>query len=103
MSIKIVVFNNGDQVISDVKEVLIDEKCQAYQLIKPQKVYLNEIKKEFLTEENESDSIEMVLSAWVPLSKENEFYISMNSVISITEPIDDLVKIYKEKVGISDD
>ncbi len=49
-----------------------------------------------------AESIEMVLSAWVPLSKEKQFYVAANSVISITEPIEDLVKIYKEKVGIDD-
>tara|TARA_A100001201_G_scaffold93223_2_gene81179 strand:+ start:121 stop:432 length:312 start_codon:yes stop_codon:yes gene_type:complete len=103
MSIKIVVFNNGNQVISDVKEVIIEDKCQAYKLTKPQNVSLKEFKHELLTEEQTSDAVEMVLSAWVPLAKEQTFYVAMNSVISIAEPVDELVKIYKEKVGEIDD
>jgi|TARA_S200002703_G_scaffold29289_1_gene25148 hypothetical protein len=105
MSIKIVIFSNGDQVISDVKEVVVEDEFKAYQLIQPQKVFLREHNDTQLLMENadtRAESIEMVLSAWVPLSKEKQFYVAANSVISITEPIEDLVKIYKEKVGIDD-
>ena len=105
MSIKIVIFNNGDQVISDVKEVIVEEEFKAYQLIHPQKVFLREYNDAQLLVENtdaKGESVEMVLSAWVPLSKEKQFYVATNSVVSVTEPIEDLVKIYKEKVGIDD-
>ena len=105
MSIKIVIFNNGDQVISDVKEIIVEDEFKAYQLIQPQKLFLRESNDtQMLVEDAEvkAGSVEVVLSAWIPFSKEKQFYVAANSVVSITEPIDDVIEIYKKKVGIDD-
>ena len=50
--------------------------------------------------ESEQDNVpfRLSLSPWMPLSKDDMIPVVSDHVVSITEPIDDLISVYKEGI-----
>ena len=93
MSIKITVLKSGEQIISDMKELMTEgeENAQAYMLVNPHTYEINE--KQFITEEekelDEGDyGINVSLLPWIILSKDKKMIIPTDSVLTVVEPID---------------
>lgn len=102
MSIKIAVLKTGEQVISDINEAFYEEKFRGYLLKNPQVVSINN--SSFLTEDkNNRESVEIILSPWIPLSSDTEMLIPPDFVVSLVDPVETLEKIYTEKVGEHND
>jgi hypothetical protein len=103
MSTKIVLLNTGENIISDVKEVVSEENVCAYMLIKPHKVILE--RPILLTEnlEEDADTVSVTLSPWIPLTKDEKILVPLNSVVTLVEPIDTIKQMYLEKIGESSD
>lgn len=103
MSVKIVLLNTGENIICDAKEIVSDESVYAYLLVKPHKVVLE--RPVFLTEnmEEDNDTISVTLSPWIPLTKDEKILVSLNSVVTLVEPIESIKEMYMEKVGESTD
>ena len=104
MSIKITVLKSGDQLISDMKELMAEneEKVQAYMLVNPHTYEINE--KQFITEEEkeleEGDyGINVSLLPWIILSKDKKMIIPTDSVLTVVEPIDAVTQLYLDKVN----
>ncbi|MFZ9728882.1 MAG: DUF6561 domain-containing protein [Candidatus Nanopelagicaceae bacterium] len=99
MAIKLALLKSGEQVITDAKELLIDDKVCGYYFIKPHKVRLT--RPVVLTEEEEvkPDSVEVTLSPWILISKDEEMAVSADWVVTIVEPIDDVKEMYLEKTN----
>ena len=102
MSIKITVLKSGDQLISDMKELMAEneEKVQAYMLVNPHTYEINE--KQFITEEEkelaEGDfGINVSLLPWLILSKDKKMIIPIDSVLTIVEPLDSVTQMYEDK------
>lgn len=103
MSIKIAVLKTGEQVISDINEAFYEEKFRGYLLKNPQVVSINK-QSSFLSEDKTNeDSIEIILSPWIPLSSDTEMLIPPDFVVSLVDPIETLEKIYIQKVGENND
>ena len=81
MSVKLVLLKSGDQIISDVKEIVRSEGesrvVEGYLFSKPHKI--SAIKPVVLTE----DKVMTVPKEWV---------------ITIVNPIESIVKMYEEKI-----
>jgi hypothetical protein len=97
MSIKVVLLQSGEQIITDVKEIVSEEKTVAYLLSQPQKVVVN---KPFLVAEDDSErSYEVTFSQWMLLSADKEIAIPINYVVTLVEPLDSVKQMYLEKVN----
>ena len=102
MSIKITVLKSGEQIISDMKELMTEgeENAQAYMLVNPHTYEITE--KQFITEE-EKDledgdyGINVSLLPWLILSKDKKMIIPTDSVLTVVEPLDSLKQMYEEK------
>ena len=104
MSIKIAVLKSGDQLISDMKELMAEneEKVQAYMLVNPHTYEISE--KQFMTEEEkeleDSDfGINVSLLPWIILSKDKKMIIPTDSVLTVVEPLESVTQLYLDKVG----
>ena len=91
MSIKLCLLKSGEQLISDMKELVAEgqEQAHAYLLNNPHTVEINE--KQFITEEEKSVGdygINVVLLPWIILSKDKQMVIPVDSVLTVVEPID---------------
>ena len=103
MSIKITVLKSGEQIISDMKELMTEgeENAQAYMLVNPHTYEITE--KQFITEEekelDEGDyGINVSLLPWIMLSKDNDMIIPTDSVLTVVEPLDSVTQLYLDKL-----
>ena len=101
MSIKITVLKRGEQLISDMKELMAEgqEHAQAYLLANPHTYEINE--KQFITEEEKEGGdygIDVSLLPWLILAKDQQMIIPVDSVLTVVEPVDALTKLYQDKM-----
>tara|TARA_B100000131_G_scaffold297725_1_gene316735 strand:- start:288 stop:641 length:354 start_codon:yes stop_codon:yes gene_type:complete len=100
MSIKIALLKSGEYVISDAKELISEDKVCGYLLKKPHTIDIRE--PVLLTEEDSSESssnLEISLSPWIVLSKEDQIPLSPDWIVTIVEPIDSVKELYEEKIN----
>ena len=97
MSIKLVVLQGGEQIITEIKELVNEEKVVGYLLSKPHKVVINS---PFLVEDKDEDrSVEITLSPWILLTDDKEMPIPNHQVVTLVEPLDSVLKMYKDKTN----
>ena len=111
MTVKLVMLKSGEDVIADVKEIKSDNDVIGYFFHDPLivKMYSPE-EPVVLSEENgvESDhgttkeissKVGITFYPWVPLAAEKKIPCSADWVITIVEPVENLKKLYQEKIN----
>jgi len=98
MSIKIALLKSGETIISDAKELVLEDTPCGYLFSNPHKIKLDGI---FLTEEKDTNSgdVQVIFSTWIPLTSENEIAIPKDWVVTIVEPLETIRKMYEEKIN----
>ena len=101
MSIKISLLKTGEQLISEMKELVPEgqEQVQAYLLENPHTVEINE--KQFVTKEEKKDGdfgINVSLLPWIILSQDTQMIIPTDSVLTVVEPLDSVIQLYLDKL-----
>ena len=95
MTIKILLLKSGEDVITDVKEMVSpDEKVIGYFLTKPCVVKL--IPKYSEDESKKETAIRMY--PWMPLAKEKDIPLPTDWVVTIVTPLEKVEQMYKEDV-----
>ena len=100
MSIKLLLLKSGEQVISDVKELIHkdSDKVYGYVLHKPHEVV--ESKAVVLTEDASNDrKLEITLSPWILLTEDKSMTVPQDWIITIVNPIKSIAKMYEEKTN----
>ena len=100
MSIKLLYLKSGEQVISDVKELIRkdSDKVYGYVLHKPHEVVAS--KAVVLTEDaNDDRKVEVTLSPWILLTEDKSMTIPQDWIITIVNPIESILKMYEEKTN----
>ena len=100
MSIKLTLLKSGEQIISEMKELVAEgeENPQAYLFDNPHVVTIKE--QELITEDNipEHDyGINVSLVPWIILSKDKQIVLPLDTVLTVVEPLDSLKQMYEEK------
>jgi hypothetical protein len=99
MSIKIVLLRSGEQIISDVHEIVgEDDKSVAYSLTRPCTIHMKRISSEDFIVSGEPTSFDISLYPWVPLSTNENIVVPIDYPVGFADPIDQLVKMYTVKV-----
>ena len=100
MSIKLLYLKSGEQVISDVKELIRkdSDKVYGYVLHKPHEIVAS--KAVVLTEDADDDrKVEVTLSPWILLTEDKSMTIPQDWIITIVNPIGSILKMYEEKTN----
>ena len=100
MSVKLLLLKSGEQVISDVKELIRKDgdKVYGYVLHKPHEVVAS--KAVVLTEDaSDNRNVEITLAPWILLTEDKSMTIPQDWVITIVNPINSIVKMYEEKTN----
>ena len=100
MSIKLLYLKSGEQIISDVKELIRKDsnKVYGYVLHKPHEIVAS--KAVVLTEDaNDDRKVEVTLSPWILLTEDKSMTIPQDWIITIVNPIESIVKMYEEKTN----
>ena len=104
MAIKLAVLKSGEDVIADIREMMVgdedtpDEKKKVvgYYFIKPCGVTLKN--KAIDVNESADDSYELKLFPWCPLAKNDAIPMSTEWVVTLVEPVDKLKEMYETEV-----
>ena len=106
MSIKLTLLKSGEQLISDMKELVAEgqEQVHAYLLDNPHTVEINE--KQFVTEEEIKTGadygINVSLLPWIILSEDKDMIIPIDSVLTVVEPLESVTQLYLDKLNAVD-
>ena len=100
MSIKLSLLKSGEQLISEMKELVAEgqDQAHAYMLENPHVVETRD--KTFLTEEEKKTGdfgIDVIMIPWIVLSKDKKMIIPVDSVLTIVDPLDSLTQMYEDK------
>ena len=97
MTIKLALLKSGEDVISDMSEMVAQDQVVGYFLKNPCSVKLvgNPADRSGVTQE----PFKLRLTPWMPLSKEETISVVADWVITITEPIDELKETYERGIA----
>ena len=102
MTVKLVMLKSGEDIIADVKEIKSNEDVIGYYFNDPLIIKMYEPEEPTVLSEGTtnqySSKINIVFYPWVPLSAEKSVPCSADWVITIIEPIENLKKLYQEKL-----
>ena len=102
MTVKLVMLKSGEDIIADVKEIKSNEDVIGYYFNDPLIIKMYEPEEPTVLSEGTtnqySSKISIVFYPWVPLSAEKSVPCSADWVITIVEPIENLKKLYQEKL-----
>jgi hypothetical protein len=102
MSIKLALLKSGETVISDAKELISDDKVCGYIFSKPQVVQTRQpvlLLEDESEGRDQSNDLEISMSPWIFLSKDQEIPVTPDWIVTIIDPIDELVQMYEEKIN----
>ena len=104
MSIKLAILKSGEHVISDVKELVADEKLHGYLF---QNAYTLEARApEFITEEQKErgmHDVEVMLRPWLIFSEERKVPVRADWLVTLVEPVNKIKELYEERVNVDKD
>jgi len=102
MTVKLVMLKSGEDIIADVKEIKSNEDVIGYYFNDPLIIKMYEPEEPTVLSEGTtnqySSKISIVFYPWIPLSAEKRVPCSADWVITIVEPIENLKKLYQEKL-----
>ena len=104
MAIKLAVLKSGEDVIADIREMMVGDedtppekkKVVGYYFIKPCGVTLKN--KAIDVNESADDSFELKLFPWCPLAKNDAIPMSTEWVVTLVDPVDKLKEMYETQV-----
>ena len=100
MSIKVALLKSGESVIADIKELISDDKVCGYLFENPN--IITYLEPELLTEQTETSKLKISLIPWILITSDTKIPVRSDWVITIVEPIEDVKKIYEEKINGED-
>ena len=105
MTVQVARLKSGEDVIADIKEIRNkDGDPVAYLFGQPRMLTLaRESEIQFLTEEavasGDPDGMRVVFSPYMPLSKDTESLVPFDWVVTIANPLDEIVTMYEENLN----
>ena len=97
MSIKVALLKSGESVIADIKELISDDNICGYLFENPN--IITYLEPEVLTEENQTNKLKLSLIPWILITSDTKIPVRSDWVITIVEPIEEVKKIYEEKIN----
>lgn len=96
MTVKLILLKSGEDIISDIQEMVLEDKVIGYFFQKPYSV------KVFATDNELQDNLEkscrLQLSPWMPLTSDNKIPVPSDWVVTIVEPIIQLKETYQNTI-----
>ena len=102
MTIKITMLKSGEDIISDVHEVILPDengldKVVAYKLTKPYVVKITEPNLLLEGSQEKRPAVSVLYYPWAPLSTDKEFFIPTDWVVTHYNAHSDIINSYLEK------
>ena len=97
MAIKLLLLKSGEDIIADVQEMVVGEeetkRVVGYYLNRPSVVKL------FKNQEDDvKKGMQISMYAWMPLAKDQTIPVIADWVVTMVDPVDNLINLYKEEI-----
>ncbi len=100
MTVKLALLKSGEDVIADVQEMVVgkepEQKVVGYIFNKPCSIKMRVREED--TDKEKTDSVKIRLTPWIILTKDTKIPVSLDWVITLVDPIDQLLKMYQEDI-----
>ena len=101
MSVKLVVLKSLEEVVADVKELVLEEdgkeKIVGFLLTEPRVLSLSRAMT--LNEEEDPNRVSVNFVKWQPFSEDKQFQIPADWVVTIAEPLERIKSTYEEQLN----
>jgi len=103
MSIKLAMLKSRENVISDVQEMVLEDRVVGYLFRDPQVVIVRDFHEstDETVEDNPdgfSHTFNINLFPWIPFTDDKQIPVPIDWVVTLVEPKDRLKKVYEDKV-----
>ena len=102
MSVRLALLRSGEHVISDISEMIKDERMIGYILTKPCVVEVKDAQPVSRSILNKSKASKKTLSInlfpWIPFSSDEDVLVPMDWIVTLVTPFEDLMEIYQTDV-----
>jgi hypothetical protein len=95
MTIKLILLKSGEDILSDIQEMVLEDKVIGYFLTNPCVVKLKNIQKNGESNQTKT-SADISLYPWIPLSDDKKIPIPSDWVITMVNPIEKVIEMYKK-------
>ena len=103
MSVKLALLKSGETLIADIKELVLDKEKNSYGYLFKNPKRVNISSPMLLTEESdendEASKVQVSLTSWFLITKDTEFALPRDWIVTIMEPVDRLVGMYEESLN----
>lgn len=96
MAIKLAVLKSGEDVIADVKELIMDKRIVGYTFTNPATVRFLDPDSIYFPDRD----IDIAFAPWIPLTVEKEIPVAPDWIITLVEPIPQVIEKYND--GLKD-
>ena len=103
MSVQLVLLKSGEEIVTDLREIVDRDTGEMINLvfIKPVRVTL--VQQGVLTESAQPGESVLSFVPWLTTTKNEEYFIKDDWVVTICEPTDDIRESYIKNIGVRDD
>lgn len=102
MSVRLALLRSGEYVISDISEMIKDDKMIGFILSKPCVVEVKDvipISRSILDRSKAANKkLSINLFPWIPFSSDEDILVPMDWVVTFVTPFEDLMQIYQNDV-----
>ena len=100
MSVKIALLKSGESVISDIKELVSDDKVCGYLFKKPYLIFYSE-NQVYLSESETQDKNQVNVSfkPWISFTDDEEIPGGTDWLVTVVSPVQEIEKLYQEING----
>lgn len=103
MAVQLVLLKSGEELITDVREIVDRETQQQMSLVFIKPVRVSVVQRGTLVEgANQGESV-LSFEPWIATSKTEEYLVSREWVVTICEVQDMIKESYIQNVGVKDD
>ena len=98
MTVKLVVLKTGENIITDVKEGIFDDKLICYLFEKPCTVTINGTYKVLDSDDDSSEKVSIIFRQWPELSRDNTVEVKPDFIATIVEPQEQIKLSYQTQI-----
>ena len=103
MSVKLALLKSGETLIADIKELVLDKEENSYGYLFKNPKRVNISSPMLLTDESdeneEASKVQVSLTSWFLITKDTEFALPRDWIVTIMEPVGRLVGMYEESLN----
>ena len=103
MSVQLVLLKSGEELVTDLREIVDRDSGQSVQLVLIKPVRVAVVQQGVLTEGAQLGESVLSFVPWLSTTKNEEYFIKDDWVVTICDPTDDIRESYIKNIGVRDD